>query len=79
MAETLNDNDLKSIVKVITDLEKYQTLNKYEQGLRDKAIRIITRQPDPIPYCNCNAGDWCHDFSRPYCRKCYGVPASYKP
>lgn len=77
MAEKLNDNDLKAIVKVITDLHKERGTKPEELELKTKVIRIITRQPDPIPYFNCGTGNWSHDFPTPYCKTCYGVPANY--
>lgn len=86
MAEKLTDKDLKSILNVFYSLSELSKkangslhgLTKEERDLRDKVLRIVTKQPDPIPYCNCMNPDFNHKFVTPFCNNCYGVPRSYK-
>lgn len=77
----LTDQDLKIIVQTFDSISGKNSgvsLSPERKLVRDKIVRMITKQPDPIPYCNCGSPDWNHEMPTPYCTKCYGVPSNYK-
>lgn len=74
---SLTDNDLKSMVSIINAHGKYIKLTLHQTQLKEKIISIITRQPDPVPYCSCNVPKYNYKYTTPFCELCYGVPSNF--